>query len=236
MTQALAEVAKQAGLVRAAGSPALGIEGMDDKDLKIGTVVLVQPLTKALTKKGIAPGKFANTVTESEVTDTTFIPAYMTKVFQVVKWEGDKAVFLGTVNSETDPLLSGKRWRNEKLEDGRVLKAEVVPTIKVIAIMSGQPVAINFKKMSAYPAGQKLYTFARDAARTSGLPLWGQKYRLVSKDAKNKGGIEYLAMDVEVVGPTTDEEKNLAVSLYTGFKSSPEPVLDAAEPVEEAPF
>jgi hypothetical protein len=224
----LATVAKEAGLaVKSGGGIAQGIEGMDDHDLKIGSVVLVQPLTAVFVKKGILPGKFANTVTEKEVKDTAFIPAFMTKLFIAQKWvKADKAEYLFTTTSENDPRLNGLRRR----PDGD-LKAEVIPVIKVVAIMEGAPVAINFKKVSGYPAGQKLYTYAQDAARSSGLPLWGQKYRLVSKDAKNKAGTEYIAMDVEIVGPTTDEEKAFAHSLYKGFKASPEPVADGGDDV-----
>jgi hypothetical protein len=231
MTTELATKAQEAGLaVKSAAGVAEGIEGMDDHDLKIGSIVLVQPLSKALVKNGIAPGKFANTVTEKEVVDTTFIPAYMTKQFIAQKWEtAEKATYLFTVSNENDPRLNGLRRR----QDGD-LKAEVIPVIRVIAIMEGQPVSIAFKKVSGYPAGQKLYTYAQDAARSSGLPLWGQKYRLVSKDAKNKRGIEYTAIDVEIVGATTDEEKAFAVSLNRGFKSAPEPIVDSAE--DTTPF
>lgn len=222
----LATVAKEAGLaVKSGGGIAPGIEGMDDHDLKIAAVVLVQPLTTVFVKKGILPGKFANTVTEKEVTDTTFIPAFMTKLYIAQKWvKADRADYLFTTANKNDVRLNGLRRRQEG-----DLKAEVIPVIKVIGIMEGTPVAINFKKVSGYPAGQKLYTYAQDAYREGKVPLWGQKYRLVSKDAKNKAGTEYIAMDVEKVGPTTQEEQSFAYSLNQGFKASPEPVVDGGD-------
>ena len=231
MSNDLAVRASESGLaVRSNVSIAPGIEGMDDRDMKIGSVVLVQPLTKVFTKKGILPGKFANTVSEQEIKDTAFVPAYMTKVYQAVKWEGkDKATFLFTTAHENDARLNGLRRRN----DGD-LKAEVIPVIKVIALMEGRPVIINFKKLSGYPAGQKLYTYSRDLWLEKKLPIWGQKYRLVSKDQKNKAGTEYLAMEVEVIGETTAEERSLAENLHQGFKQQPEPVADEGAAVDES--
>jgi hypothetical protein len=231
MTTELATKAQEAGLaVKSNATIAPGIEGMDDHDLKIGSVVLVQPLTTVFVKKGILPGKFANTVTEKEVVDTTFIPAFMTKLYIAQKWvKADKAEYLFTTPNENDVRLNGLRRRQEG-----DLKAEVIPVIKVVAIMEGQPVTINFKKVSGYPAGQKLYTYAQDAYRNGKAPLWGQKYRLISKEAKNKAGTEYIALDVEKVGPTTQDEQAFAYSLHQGFKASPEPIADADD--SSAPF
>lgn len=231
---ALVKAAEDAGLVVAKPSgPVEGIEGIDDKDLKIASVVLVQDMTKVFTKKGLKPGQFVNTVTEKAIADTSFVPAYMTKVFQVYSY-ADKAKpngdFLFYCADEKDARLAGKRWRQEG-----DAKAEVIPCIKVVAIMGGQPVIINFKKASGYSVGQKLYTYARDAARTKSLPLWGQKYRLVSKEAKSKAGIEYWAMEIEIVGNTTPAERDFADELYHSFKSNKDSVVEVAANEEDAP-
>lgn len=232
---ALAKAAESAGLVpQNHKGPVMGIEGIDDKDLKIASVILVQDMTKVFTKKGLKPGEFVNTITEKAIADMTFIPAFMTKIFQVYSY-ADKSKpngdFLFACTDEKDARLVGKRWR----QDGDA-KAEVIPCIKVAAIMGQQPVLINFKKASGYGAGQRLYTYARDGARTKNLPLWGQKYSLSSKVSPSKAGIEYYAMEVGVLGVTTAEEREFAEELYHSFKGSKDSVVEVTAEIEEVPF
>jgi hypothetical protein len=217
MTTELATKAQEAGLI-VAGAPVVeGIEGIDDQDLKIGSVVLVQDTTKVFTKKGLKGGELVNHLTERKIEDSSFIPAFMTKSYFLYDNSGPQPKFVAASKNENDPIFNGKLRRTE---NGK--KAEVIPVILVIAIMEGQPVKIAFKKASGYPAGQKLYTYARDAGRTKGLPLYGQKYRLVTSEAPAKNGNpEYWQLSVEVVGETTEDERKFAASLYQSFKAKP---------------
>ena len=226
MTNQLATKAAEAGLIVKSNSAVEGIEGMDDKDLKFGSVVLVQDTTKVFTKKGLKGGELVNHLTERKIEDTSFIPAFMTKQWFLYDNTGSQPKFVLASSNENDPAFNGKLRRGD---NEKKLKAEVIPVILVVAIMEGQPVKISFKKASGYPAGQKLYTYAKDAARSKNLPLFGQKYKLVTTEAPAKNGNpEYWQLGVEVVGETTEDERSFARSLSASFKAAPV--------VEEVPF
>lgn len=204
----------------------LGVEGLTTKNLITGTLVLVQYNTQALIKKGFKPGDIVNTMTEKALTDTVFTPFYMTEKFQLYSHDTGKPKWVCTCDSLDDPRLNDKRLYPEDKEN----PAEIIPTIMLGCLMRDKPVRISFKKMSGYPAGQKLWSMVYEAAQESKLPLWGMKYKLLVGEAKGKSGDSYFAFGVEKVGKTSDEEMQKAAAMFDGLKSQKK-VLD-----EETPF
>lgn len=227
MTTELQKKAEQSGLVGRSGIP--GVEGLGGRHLTVPSIVLVQGTSSHFTTKGIIPGKYANTLTEKEVSDTSFVPAYLTEKHYVYDYEDDactKKSLSFVADNQDDPRLEGRRlsW-----EDGK--KPEVIPTIILAAILSGRPVKVAFKGASGYPAGMKLYTLAYEASNEQGLPLWGVKYKLTSYPTKNKKGDNYFKMDIEKSGIPEEKERGQAAELSNSFKTQ-----SAAAMVDEVPF
>lgn len=218
---------RNGALTQATASVVPGVDNIDDRDLKIPNVVLVQELSRAFTKAGHKPGALVLDVTNTELKTKEFVPAYLTKYFIVYDIKGTEKVYVGRAKNENDPILAGRRTRSQN-----GLQAEVVPVILVVALIDGRPVKIQFKNISGYPAGQKLYTFAREA----GVALWSRKYKLVPFEAKNKRSQEYWAIDVVPVGDSSEQEQAVAEQLYRSFKGA-EAVVEAEESTEEqVPF
>ena len=221
----LATVAKEAGLaVRHAGIIE-GVDGVDDRDLKIGSVVLVQAATAVFVSKGIMPGRLANTATEAEIKDTTFVVGYLTKLWSLYDNSGPTPKWVASSKNENDPIFNGKLRRPDK---DRKLKAEVIPTILAAGFIEGAPIKVAFKKASGYFAGQDLYGYIRKAGS-----VWAKKYQLGSKlvPAQN-GNPPYYAMTVTEVGDTTEQEQAMAKQLNAGFQAK----AAIAEDTSEVPF
>lgn len=237
MTNALAEAAKQSGLVAStSGSIVEGIDNVDDRDLKIGSVVLVQDALKVFTRKGIKPGAFANTATEAEISNISFIPCFMQKRWFLVDNSETIPKTLGSSVNENDPMFNGKLRLGSLTKEQKEskIKPEVYPGFVTIALVNGLPMKIKFWKAAAYYAGQDLYNYAREDAQNSKLPLWGRKYALSSKLVPpSKGNPDYYAMVITRGDLTTDEEKAIAGQLYQSFKTKVQPV-EAAE--DTVPF
>lgn len=228
MTTDLVEAAKEAGLTVVSNSNAVeGIDNVDNRDLKIGSIVLVQDALKVFTRKGIAPGSFANTATEAEIANIDFVPCFMQKRW----WLTD--------NSETIPKVVGSSVNEfDKMFDGKLrlgtlspeqkaqkIKPEVYPGFAVIALVNGNPMKIKFWKAAGYYGGQDLYNYALEDARKTKLPLWGRHYKLTSKLVPpSKGNPDYYAMVVSRGELSTDEEKAFASQIHGSFKTKIQPV------------
>lgn len=229
MTTDLAVKAQEAGLVVKTNIIPEGMEGIDDRELKVGSVVLVQKGTDVFIAKGILAGELVNTATEAKLDSNEFIPVFMTKKWFLYDNSGITPKFAGASSNENDPIFNGKIRAGTltKEQHKAKVKAEVFPVIFVVALNDGQPVKIAFKKANSYYAGQDLYTLARKAK----VSLWGQKYKLGSKliPANANGLPAYHAMTIEVVGPTTPEEQAYAKQLNSAFQAKP-------DITEEVPF
>lgn len=229
MTTELATKAQEAGLVVAKAGVVEGMEGIDDKELKVGSVILCQKGTDVFISKGILAGELVNTATEAKLRSNEFIPVFMTKRWFLYDNSGVTPKFVAASGNENDEMFKGKIRAGTltKEQHKMKIKAEVIPVIFVVALNDGQPIKIAFKKASSYYAGQDLYTLARQAK----VALWGQKYALGSKliPANANGLPAYHAMTVEVVGPTTTEEQAFAKQLNQAFMAKP-------EVTEEVPF
>jgi hypothetical protein len=223
MTTELATKAQEAGLVVRSAPMIEGVDGIDDKDLKIGSVVLVQPATTAFVSKGILPGKLANTATESEIKDPTLVVGYLTKLWSLYDNSGATPKWVASSKNENDPIFDGKLRRNDK---ERKLKAEVIPTILAVGFIEGTPIKVAFKKASGYYAGKDLYGHVRKAGS-----VFAKKFLLGSKliPAQN-GNPSYYAMTVTVAGDTTPEEQALARQLNAAFQQKPQEIVDADVP------
>ena len=221
MTTELAVKASEAGLVVAVNnSVPEGISGMDDRELKTGSAVLVQKGTDFFIEKGITAGSIVNSATEAKMENTEFIPAWMSKVYFLYDNSGPTPKFAGSSKNENDPIFKGKLRLSDITKEmyAQKVKAEVIPVILVVALNEGQPLKIAFKKASGYFAGQDLYTLARKAKTA----LWTNKYKLGSKLIPAGKNPAYYAFTVELVGPTTEDEQAYAKQLNQAFQAKPD--------------
>lgn len=216
----------------ATGSAVLGIEGLDDRDGVLPRIMLLNDkaiLLKNMQKKkidGAIAGVFVNTANENEpLHKINFIPAYMTKFYDLYDMGGDKKRWLFRTLSQLDPRLQGKRWKGETNEHGVKLKAEVQTVYSVVAVLEGNepfPVVINFKGGSV-GAGKNLYTMARK----SGKALYASKYALTSYETS--GDNPYYAMRVEALGDADEVEIERARSVYQAFSGQASKLANNAE-------
>ena len=229
MSNELAERAAESGLIKSAG-PALveGMEGIDDAELKIGSVILVQKGLDVFIDKGIAVGSLVNSATESVLTNAEFIPVHMDKRYFLYDNSGVMPKFVAASKNENAPLFKGKLRLNDITKDmyAKKIKAEVIPVIYTVNLNDGQPLKIAFKRASSYYAGQDLYTLARKAKTA----LWTNKYKLGSKLIPAGKVPAYWAMTVEMVGPTTPEEQAYAKQLNQAFQTKADVVEDSEIP------
>lgn len=225
MSNELAERAAESGLIKSAGPAVIeGMEGIDDKELKIGSAILVQKGTDVFIEKGIAAGSIVNSATEAKMENTEFIPVWMGKKYFLYDNSGPTPKFAGASANENDPIFKGKLRLSDITKEmyAQKVKAEVIPVIFVVALNEGQPLKIAFKKASGYYAGQDLYTLARKAKTA----LWTNKYKLGSKLIPAAKNPAYYALTVELVGPTTVEEQAYAKQLNQAFQAKPEVAVD----------
>jgi hypothetical protein len=222
------------------GRPApRGIEAGDPDDLLIPKVLLMQGLSKLVTREGKKAGTFVNSLTKEEMgTEVKFVPVVMTKYFDLLKMGGDgKMAFEGRTFDKNDPRLKGRRMFNEG-----DLKANANSVMSFICVVNGEPVVINFSKTS-YKTGKKLYTLTQ----LGGFDLFSKQYKLTVK-AAHKGDNDYFEMEVEMVGEAPKGENVLAESLYASLgkrvhefvdqgpsdePGAPEAQHDAASPAQE---
>lgn len=218
-----------------ANSGIIGIEGMDDRDLVVPRIQLLQDkavLLKNMQRQKIQAmaGQFVNTANELVPLDSVeFVPAFMTKFWDVYEISGEHKKWTGRVFSLTDPKLAGKRLRWEKIGDTN-LKPEVVEVISVVAVVDGFPAKISFKGGSKQ-AGQELYTKAKKAARA----LYEIKYRLSSVEVASVN--PFYSMRVEAIGEASEADVNVATSLLAAFAGRAETLLNSAgDEDNEVPF
>lgn len=220
--------AQEAGLTVGRTNIVEGMESIDDRELKVGSIVLVQNMTTVFTSKGIPAGSLVNSATEQKIDSNEFIPVFMTKRWFLYDNSGAMPKFVAASGNENDPIFNGKIRFGTLTKEQRAqkLKPEVIPVIFVVALSDGSPIKIAFKKASSYYAGQDLYTLARKAKTA----LWGQKYKLGSKLIPSQNGNPtYYAMTVEVVGNTTEDEQAYARQLNQAFQAKPV-IADDSEP------
>lgn len=245
MTNAIAaQTSKQLAAAGIGSSPVLGIEGMDDRDGVLPRIQLLQDkavLLKNLQKKKIqaVAGQLLNTADENAPLDTVeFIPAYMTKFWDIYDVSGEKKKWIARTFIENDPKYADKRWTYQQ-KDGVKLKPEVYEVISVVVLVNGAPAIVNFKGGSK-AAGKELYQKARDTARTEQKPLWAYKFVLSSKEVKGEQS-DYYALAIAKGGEASEAEQNTAAQVYQGFANKAGAKLNAAAGVtdtgdEEAPF
>jgi hypothetical protein len=215
------------------GRPApRGIEAGDPEDLLIPKVLLMQGLSKLVTREGKKPGTFVNSLTKEELgVEVEFVPVVMTKYFDLLKMGGDgKMVFEGRTFDKNDSRLQGRRMFNEG-----DLKANCNAVISFICVVKGEPMVVSFSKTS-YKTGKKLFTLTQ----LGGQDLFSKKYKLVVK-AAHKGDNDYFETDIELIGETPKSDMVLAESLYSSMGKRVHEFVDQgpsdepAAPAESSP-
>lgn len=230
-TKELVKSAQEAGLTKAHPvDPVQGVEGLSGKHLTVASILIVQGTSKHFISKGILPGKFASTLTEAEVKNTSFVPAYMTEKLFVYKYLDEactKKEFEFVATSDADPRLDSKRtnWEGTK-------KPEVIPTIVLAAIMDGKPIKVKFQGAAGYPAGKKLWSFAYESAKENGAALWDAQYKL-AVSMQNRKGNDFYAFDILKDGKPSDSDKQEAIALFHAFKVQAD---KQSQDIEEVPF
>ena len=208
------------------GRPApRGIEAGDADDLLIPKVLLMQGLSKLVTREGKKAGTFVNSLTKEDMgVEVKFVPVVMTKYFDLLKPQGDKMVFEGRVFDKNDPKLKNRRMFN----DGD-LKANCNSVMSFICVVNGEPVVISFSKTS-YKTGKKLFTLTQ----LGGHDLFTKQYKLIVK-AESRNNNDYFTTEIELLGDAPKADFVLAESLYGSLGKRVHEFVDQGPSDEAAP-
>ena len=205
-----------------------GLEGADKEDILLPRIVMMQKTSKWIEQYNLKPGDLVNTVTKKIVEDTTFIPVALSKYYDLLKQEGNRMIFEDRVFDKNSPKLVGRRQFPDKSNPQNELKANCNAVLAFISIIEGRPAVIKFVKTS-YKAGKKLFNLAI----ASGGDLFSQKYKLIVSKDQNDYGTFYV-LDVESVGPVTDEEHQAADRVYQAYAAKAQAVNGVPEVTETA--
>ena len=203
-----------------------GVEGGDPADLLLPKLILLQGLSKLVTREGMEVGTFVNSLSMEQLgKEVEFIPVVMVKYFDLLKQDGTKMVFESRVFDKDDPKLANRRMFPEG-----DLKANCNAVLSYICLIKGEPTIITFSK-SSYKTGKKLYTMTKMSQKD----IFTFKYKLSSK-MENKKDNDFYAMEIERLGPVPEAEFKMAEELYGVFGNKvhelhAEIPADDAEPI-----
>lgn len=199
----------------------MGMEGrVEDEDIQMPRLILLQKMSPQIGTGGLQYGDIIIN-TKNMIVSPGFIPIIW--YYEYFKWNPRET---------TDPEFNQNYepgamiWRTKDPLDPRVKecrfdglipgeKPSAVKTLNFICLIDGEdlPAVISFSKTSL-PAGRQLMNTIRGFAKR---PPWSHRFELSAVDGKNKS-YTYKVYKVTRVGDASEEEADLAYSIYQQFK------------------
>lgn len=201
-----------------------GIETMETRDMLIPRVLLVQKTSKFVDDLGAKPGTFWNSLTKTEITDTTFIPVIFHKYWDLLMPDpkSDRMKFDKRVFQEPD----GRKFYKD--DEG---PADATAVLSFISLFGSRLMLLPFSK-SSYVAGKTLLTMVCEKKKD----LFAYKYKLSSAKKSNGDNVWYV-IDVNEAGEVTPEEYSAAELAYASLgKKTLESAGLEGEKLEDVPF
>ena len=215
---------EQTAITNAQGAMPMGFEDEEAGDVIIPRVKVIQALSPERKDKVADEGDIINSLTKEKLNDKTFVPVFK---FNNNVWWRDRSEGgginciardgkVGTRSDDTQVMCAAcKRCEFDNTKSGK----DAIPTctkyINFFGFFEGErmPIILSFSKTS-YNEGKKLYSLAKVTMQN----MFNYGYKLSAK-LMSKGGNEWFVPVMTPVGPTSEEDRAFAASLYMMYRS-----------------
>lgn len=213
-----------ATLAASSGVP-LGFEDEEAGDMVIPRIKVIQTLSPERKEGTAIEGDIINSLTKEKYNDRVFIPVF--KFNNNVEWkdrsEGGGILCIardgkcGEMSDGTKKICAQCR-RNEfdNTKQGKEAVPKCTKYINFFGFFAGDrmPIILSFAKTN-FAEGKKLYSLAKVTMQN----MWNNGYVLTNK-LMAKNGNEWHIIVVQPNGPTSDEDRAFAASLYQQYRTT----------------
>lgn len=203
----------------------LGFGEDDADDLIIPRIKVAQALTPEVKDKKVDIGDIFNSLTMEVLTDKNFIPIckFNNHIYWRPRNEGGGIVCRaadGKVGTWEDGSVKYcnqcRKCEFDNTKQGRDAIPVCTKYINFLGFFEGEymPIILSFSKTNMQE-GKKMYSMAKVARQN----IWNFKYQLKSIE-RHKGGNDWFVIDPIGAGPTTEEDRAVAMELFNQFAAS----------------
>lgn len=201
----------------------LGFEDEDEDDLIIPRIKIVQSLSPERKEKLADEGDIINSLTKEKLNGKVFIPVY--KFTNIIKWkdrsEGGGIEAIARDGKTCIPTDGGQPYPCARLAefDNTKQGKDAIPThtkyMNFFGFLEGEkmPIILSFAKTN-YAEGKRLFSLARVTMQN----MWNHGYVLKEKEM-SKAGNDWYNIVVQPAGPTSEEDRAHARSLFDNFRN-----------------
>lgn len=221
----------------------MGFEDEEAGDMIIPRVKVIQTLSPERKDKIADEGDIINSLTKEKYNGKVFIPVF--KFNNNIDWKdradggGIRCIARdGKVGEEIDGsrklCAQCRRCEFDNTKQGRDAAPKCTKYINFFGFFAGErmPIILSFAKTN-FNEGKKLYSLAKVTMQN----MWNHGYTLDNKKMA-KNGNEWYIMVVNPAGPTSNEDRAFAATLYQGYRTTIQQVamdLEDASVNEAAP-
>lgn len=203
----------------------MGFEDEEAGDMIIPRVKVIQTLSPERKDKIADEGDIINSLTKEKYNGKVFIPVF--KFNNNIDWKdradggGIRCIARdGKVGEEIDGsrklCAQCRRCEFDNTKQGRDAAPKCTKYINFFGFFAGErmPIILSFAKTN-FNEGKKLYSLAKVTMQN----MWNHGYTLDNKKMA-KNGNEWYIMVVNPAGPTSDEDRAFAATLYQGYRTT----------------
>lgn len=217
-------VKDQAMLATQTDAP-LGFEDEDAGDMIIPRIKVVQTLSPERKDKKAEEGDIINSLTLEKCNGKVFIPVfrYNNNIDWIDRSEGGgmrciaRDAKVGETQDGTRMLCAQcRKCEFDNSKQGKEAFPTCTKYINFFGFFAGErtPIILSFAKTN-YSEGKKLYSLAKVTMQN----MWNFGYKLDEK-IMAKNGNEWYIIVASPAGPTSDEDREFAMGLYTSFRNT----------------
>lgn len=232
----LTMVKQEAQALTTSNNVPMGFEDEEAGDIIIPRVKVIQTLSPERKDKVADEGDIINSLTKEKYNGKVFIPVF--KFNNNIDWKdradggGIRCIARdGKVGEEIDGsrklCAQCRRCEFDNTKQGRDAAPKCTKYINFFGFFAGErmPIILSFAKTN-FNEGKKLYSLAKVTMQN----MWNHGYTLDNKKMA-KNGNEWYIMVVNPAGPTSDEDRAFAVTLYQGYRTTIQQVVMDLEDV-----
>lgn len=221
----------------------MGFEDEEAGDMIIPRVKVIQTLSPERKDKVADEGDIINSLTKEKYNGKVFIPVF--KFNNNIDWKdradggGIRCIARdGKIGEEIDGsrklCAQCRRCEFDNTKQGRDAAPKCTKYINFFGFFAGErmPIILSFAKTN-FNEGKKLYSLAKVTMQN----MWNHGYTIDNKKMA-KNGNEWFIMVVSPAGPTSEDDRAFAASLYQTYRTTIQQVamdLEDASVSEAAP-
>lgn len=203
----------------------MGFEDEEAGDMIIPRVKVIQTLSPERKDKLAEEGDIINSLTKEKYNGKVFVPVF--KFNNNIDWKdradggGIRCIARdGKIGEESDGsrklCAQCKRCEFDNSKQGREAAPKCTKYINFFGFFAGErmPIILSFAKTN-FNEGKKLYSLAKVTMQN----MWNHGYILDNKKMA-KNGNEWFIMTVNPAGPTDEDDRAFAASLYQGYRTT----------------